>query len=150
MLHLGEMACWTCLKMEKVVPPMFIWYDGSFAYWVDRSSFLLPYVALIMLEMEWMFPPLSCALFLYCMHDGLLVLSLYFHKVSKSSFKDECSQGGDNVTPRMLERPDCRKSEVAGATNVHHPQIVGLSTDRRLGSWLATCSSLPGTQEKFN
>uniref|UniRef100_M1DN71 Secreted protein n=1 Tax=Solanum tuberosum TaxID=4113 RepID=M1DN71_SOLTU len=36
------------------------------------------------------------------MHEWLLVLSLYFRKVSKASFEDKCSQGGDNVTLRKM------------------------------------------------
>ena len=37
-----------------------------------------------------------------CMHDGLLVLSLYFHRVSRSLFDNECPQGEDIWTPHSL------------------------------------------------
>ncbi|KAH0724948.1 hypothetical protein KY284_000813 [Solanum tuberosum] len=44
----------------------------------------------------------------------------------KSSFEDECSQGGDNVTPQIREGKNSRFLEGAGATEESHLRTISL------------------------
>uniref|UniRef100_M1DXJ8 Gag-pol polyprotein n=1 Tax=Solanum tuberosum TaxID=4113 RepID=M1DXJ8_SOLTU len=57
--------------------------------------------------------------------------------------------GGDNVTPRIRNRPKYIIREVAGATYGHHPRAVGQTTARAGGPWFTTASPSQTSSENW-
>lgn len=75
---------WSLFELEKLVPPTMISNDQFCAYWiVDVISTSLCYIIIYVLRMEFMFTPLNCALLLYFVIVGMIVLSWYLFKLLK-------------------------------------------------------------------